>query len=705
MRVGLAGTAAVALLAAGSAAAQTSEAPAAVSEVVVTGHKDINSAGQVSITANAGVLGNRDQFETPFSQASYTDKLVLDQQARTLDEVLDNNSSVRDTSNSYSDAEQFNIRGFSSQPQSVLFNGVPGLISARRIPVEGIGRVDILLGPSALLYNGVGDQNVGGVINIQPKRADAAPLTRGIASYVSDTSGELQADVGRRFGQDGTFGVRANVAGLTGDSPIDNQYQRQTFGSGALDVKTDRLTASLDVMADDYLLLANVANLRPQAGAPIPRAPDNSLNVFDRSSSFEERNSLALLRADYRLTGWLTLSAAYGHSLSTERYQGPYALGLTGPNGAARALVIPFFARSESDVGQVSARATFRTGPLTHEVTLSGDFYASDHGSAYSIGQLLTTNIYAPTPFKPRIVSNPKPDTSIGDNSASERNSFAASDIITALDGRLTLIGGLRQQSIDDRNIDAATGVTTDRYEESAVTPAGAAIFKVTPRFSVYGNYIQALQSGPSAPNLVANAGQVFPPFRAEQLEGGVKWDLRGLGLTAAVFQITQPSAYIDTRSNLFVVNGEARNRGVELNAFGSIRPGLRLLSGVSYFDAEQNRTGDPTTEGKLAIGIPHWQVNLGAEWDVPRSAGLTLIGRVIHTSEEAVDAVNSQHIPGWTRVDVGARYALTLAGRPTTIRFDIRNVADDSYWQDATQGLLYAGAPRTFRVSVATDF
>ncbi|KJV34788.1 TonB-dependent receptor [Luteibacter yeojuensis] len=692
----------------GCAWAQSASSPsggvAQLGEIMVTAPREnVDSAGQVSVTANAGVLGYRDQFDTPFSQASYTDKLIQDQQARTLDEVLENNSSIRNTANSYSDAEQLNIRGFSSQPQSVLFNGVPGLLQSRRPPIEGVERVDILLGPSALLYNGIGDQNVGGVINVQPKRADDAPINRVIGSYVSDSSYELQGDVGRRFGPDKTFGVRVNAAGLNGDTPLDHQSQRMGVGQLALDARTDRVTASLDMMDNRYRLLGNRPALRPLADSPIPRAPDASTNPFDESSSFREHNVLSLARLDVRAADWLTIGAAYGYARADEYYSGPYSGRLTDPDGAMAVNVIPFYARARADVGQLNLRASFATGPLQHDVALSGDLYSDHHGSAYSVLERLDTNLYAPVPLAPRITQNPAPDEDIGDNSRSRRTSVAIADVVTALDGRLLLIGGVRRQSLDDRNLDSSTAETTDRFKQSANTPAGAVMYKLTPAFSIYANYIQALQSGPTAPGLAANAGQTFAPFKAKQYEAGVKWNVAGLGLTAAVFQITQPSAYINA-SNVFVVDGQTRNRGVELNAFGSLVPGLRVLSGLSYFDPIQVRTGDAASEGKLAIGIPHWQANLGGEWDMPGLAGVTLTAKAIATSREYVDARNTQHIPGWVRYDAGARYVTSIEGRPWTFRLQIVNLTGRDRWQDASQGLLYEAAPRTLRASVAVD-
>lgn len=676
----------------------------AVSEVVVTGQREARSAGQVSTTANVGLLGDRPIFDTPFSQQSFTDTLIQDQQARTLDEVFDNATSIRTAGNSYSDADLFTIRGFPSSPFSVLFGGIPGLLGSRRPPIEGASRVDVLLGPSALLYNAVGEQSVGGVVNIAPKRADAAPLNRLSASSVSDSAVELQADVGRRFGPEGMFGVRVNVAGLDGDTPIDNQSQRLVFGSLGADVKTERFAASLDVVSDSYRLLGRVSAINPFPGLPIPRAPEASSNLFDGSSTYNEHNTLVLAKAAYQATSWLNLAVAYGHTHFTERYAGPYFAQIIDGAGDVSVSVIPLYSGSDADIGTVSAKAVFDTGPVHHELTASADIYDLSTGLSFAFGQQFLSNLYRPVPLKPSVIKV-VPDENAPDSTHNRRESVALADVATLFGGRLTLIGGLREQKVDDTGVQILAGTAPSHYDRDALTPAGAILFKLTPQLSLYGNYIQALQSGPTAPAGVVNAGQVFAPYKAEQEEAGVKLDLGKAGVTAAVFQITQPSAYVDAAANRFTADGEVRNRGVEVSGFGEVAPGVRLLSGVSYFDARQTDAGSPALDGKRAVGVPHWQANIGCEVNVPGVHGLTLTGRAIYTSEEFVDAANTATIPDWVRIDAGARFAFSAAGHPTTLRLDVRNLAGKDYWQDASLGVLYEGAPRTVRLSVTTDF
>ncbi|MFX4971201.1 TonB-dependent receptor, partial [Acinetobacter baumannii] len=80
------------------------------------------------------------------------------------------------------------------------------------------------------------------------------------------------------------------------------------------------------------------------------------------------------------------------------------------------------------------------------------------------------------------------------------------------------------------------------------------------------------------------NLGQIFPPNRTMQVEGGVKIDAGRLTTTLSVFKIEQRSI-ISTFIGAFqyqLPNGKQRNTGAELNVFGEITPEFRVLGGVA---------------------------------------------------------------------------------------------------------------------------
>ena len=100
---------------------------------------------------------------------------------------------------------------------------------------------------------------------------------------------------------------------------------------------------------------------------------------------------------------------------------------------------------------------------------------------------------------------------------------------------------------------------------------------------------------------------------------------------------------------------------------------------------------------------MPDHTFNVGLDWDTPWVPGLSLNGRVISTSSLYYDAANLLRMPSWTRVDIGARYATRVAGRPVLLRANLENVANKAYWVTSTY--VTVGAPRTLMLSASISF
>ena len=289
-----------------------------------------------------------------------------------------------------------------------------------------------------------------------------------------------------------------------------------------------------------------------------------------------------------------------------------------------------------------------------------------------------------------------------------EWDAFAA-----MLDDRLIATVGIRRQSIEQDSFDYVTGAPTTSYASARNTPMAGLLFKLNKQVSLYGNYMEALIPGQAAPastasGPVANAGEVFQPFRSKQKELGLKYDGGTLGASVAAFSIEQPQYFV--QNNVFGPNGEQRNRGVEFSVFGEPVKGVRLLGGLSLMDPEQRRTAGGLTDGKDVIGIPNTQFNLGGEFDIPGVQGLAVNALWLYTGKQYADAANTQALDAWNRVDIGARYLMDIgSGRLLTLRAKVSNVFDKSYWASAGgypgSNYLVMGAPRTFSLSATVDF
>jgi iron complex outermembrane receptor protein len=226
-------------------------------------------------------------------------------------------------------------------------------------------------------------------------------------------------------------------------------------------------------------------------------------------------------------------------------------------------------------------------------------------------------------------------------------------------------------------------------------------VFKPQNNVSVYTNYTAGLTRGGTAPAGTTNVGQTFAPQKSKQHEVGVKVDWGRFTTQAALYQITKPGAI--TENNVYSFGGEQRNRGLELTGYGELQRGLRLMASASFNDAKLKHTPNGANQGNDAAGVPDRTFNLGLDWDTPWLPGLSLNGRVINTSAVYADAANRQRVDAWTRLDIGARYATKVSGKPVVFRANLENVADKNYW--VVSNYVTVGAPRTLMLSAAIDF
>ena len=206
------------------------------------------AGGQIARGGRIGVLGNQDFMDVPFNMTSYTAKVIEDQQAKTIADVLINDPSVRMGQSFGTAAQTFVIRGYPVLAEDLAFNGLYG-ITPRQLPaVEGVERLEVIKGANAFL-NGVSPSGsgIGGTVNIVPKRAADKPLTRATIEYGS--SGEIggHADLGRRFGTDNQFGVRLNAVQREGSTAIHHEDSRLTYGTLGLDFTGEKLRLSADL--------------------------------------------------------------------------------------------------------------------------------------------------------------------------------------------------------------------------------------------------------------------------------------------------------------------------------------------------------------------------------------------------------------------------------------------------------------------------
>lgn len=717
-------------LAAGLLVASTAFAQDSTSEpmstVVVSASADASAqglpaayaGGQVARGGRLGLLGNVDIMDTPFNSTNYTSALIQDQQARSVADVVQNDPSVRVARGFGNYQELYMIRGFPVGSDDTAYNGLYGLLPRQFVATELVERVEVLRGAHSFI-NGAAPAggSIGGSINLLPKRAPNTELSEVTLGVESGGQGYGALDLGRRFGEEGRAGVRVNVAHREGDTAVDRERRELSVYSLGLDYRGRGYRLSADVGHQDHQL----DNARPSVtlGATVPMiaAPKADRNFAQPWTVSEERHTFGTVRAEVDLAGGAVAWAAAG-ARNGQEYNELASITVNNANGDGTMSRFDNIREDQVRTGEVGVRGELRTGAVKHMLSASASGFHSESRNAYGMSDFagFSSNVYAP-----RDVAAPSSAFFTGGDMSNPLvtgktilSSLAIADTLSFMDDKVLVNVGVRHQRLKDFGYDYNTGLENAGYEASENTPFAAIVFKPRKDLSLYANYSEGLQRGQEASGSdavsglpILNQGEKFAPYVSRQREVGAKYDSGRYGVSAALFTTSQPSGYVQNR--VFGIFGEQRNRGLELSVFGNPVRGLRLLGGLTLLDAEQRRTMNGNFDGNDAIGVPQTQLNIGADWDVPNVEGLSLNARTVYTSKQYADAANTQQLPSWTRVDLGATYRTRFMERELTVRARVDNVADRDYWASAGgypgSGYLVLAAPRTFTLSATVGF
>ena len=639
----------------------------------------VYSGGQVARGGELGVLGNQDIMDVPFTMSSYTSQLIEDQQAESLGDVLLNDASVRQ-SFGYGNASQiFVIRGLPLTTDDVSYNGLFGVLPRQMISSDSLERVEVFKGPNAFI-NGVTPtgSGVGGGINLQPKRAEDTP-TRRFTTDISNNGriGE-HLDLGQRFGAENQFGVRMNLAQREGDTAIDNENQRTKLFALGLDYRGDRLRVSTDFGYQKQRINGNRNTVYlGSALTDIPHAPDADHNYSQKWTSTDLEDTFGMARAEYDLSDHWTAYAAAGakHTREVGNYSTPTLVNSAGATTASNM----FVAHDEDNRSAMAGlRGMFQTGPVSHQVNLGVSGIWTQQRSAYDLSGTYSNNLYdtvdVPKPAPGKYVGGDINDPGIVGKTINR--SVAISDTLGFVDDRVLLTCRVRRihHHAGIWHCAQALGKRVRvRQPHRRFGPRPD-----SPRFR--GRHASDKRRGSLCPGAL-KAGRSGDQIRQRHLRrqpGRVpyrkafrwlhqrRWHLRTPRHPAQPWRRTEPLWRTD-----------------------------RWLASA----------GGRHPDGNRAIGVPKFQYNLGADWDVPGLQGVALNARMLRTGGQYANEANTLSIPAWNRFDLGARYSFDVEQRAVTLRANLENVANTRYWASANGGYLSQGEPRLLKVSATVEF
>lgn len=659
-----------------------------VEEIVVTADRR-NSFGADYM--QAGTFRDARIIDTPLT-ISVLPRDVLDaQQASSVFDAVRNTAGVSQAQINTLIYSNLAIRGIQvDNLTNYRLNGVLPAINFVDLPMENKDRVEVLKGAAGLYY---GFATPSGIINLVSKRPLDQPLTA--LEINGDSRGGFGGTVDLSRPLSPTLGLRLNAGASHIETGIDRTRGDRKFASVALDWQaSERLRLELDADYSAKTVTEPTEFVLPSAingriALPPLQAASHNLGAAWMEADGWTTNLLG--RARYAVSDNWRASVSVGQAyLKRDRIYSSFAgYDLASGNGTVN-VAMTHGNDYRSTIYRADMTGDFDTGPLHHQLMFGASQNIRDIKIPTAVRYRFAQNLYQPVaipeqPTPGRVVPNP---SEVKDSGAFIFDRISYQDWLEA--------------SIGFRKANYSDISRTSRYKDKPDTWSYGLLLKPWEGVSLYGNYIEGLESGGIAQQIARNAGEVLPASLSKQYEAGVKLEpLRGLLLTAAYFDIDRASAYINS-AGYYVQDGRARYRGVEFSASGEIGEDLSLTLSGTVLDAEQE-SGAANVIGKRIENTAKFSGSVFAEYRLPLLPELRLSAGLFHVGRRPVNALNQAEVASYTTIDLGARYDLALAGRDVTLRLYGENVTGRRYWAATGSGLLAQAAPARVKFSVST--
>jgi len=563
-----------------------------------------------------------------------------------------------------------------------------------------IERLEAIKGPNAMIFGRGGG---GGVINRVTKEAGLSPVREFTATGGSFGHKRFTGDFGQPLGGKTAFrlnGVYENSGSFRDFVDLERVGFNPTF-TILPDSKTS-INLGYEFFRD-----------RRTADRGIPSFQNRPVDV--PISTFYGDPDNSKVRADVNVfTG--TVERLFGPVIfrnytsygDYDRFYQNFVPGTVNAAGTMVALTAYNNRTQRKNLfTQTDLTYSFNTGRIEHRLVGGTEF-----------GRQLTDNFRNTGYFNNTVTSIlvPVSDPTI-DTPVTFRQS--ASDADNHL--KLNLGSAFIQDQIEfSRYVQAIIGVRYDRFAltyyndrssdikgrtDNLTSPRFGLVIKPVTKVSLYGSYsVSYLPSSGDQFSSLTNETQQMKPERFENIEGGIKWDLRRtLFLTAAIYRLDRKNTRATDPNDptAIVQTGSQRTNGFELGLNGNIIPRWSVSGGYAYQDAHISSSTTAAPAGRQVPQVPHHTFSLWNKYQFTNrlGAGLGLIAR----SDMFVAIDNAIVLPGYLKADAAVFYTFSENWR---LQANIENLTDRRYFVNAhSNSNISPGSPRGVKAGLVARF
>ncbi len=520
------------------------------------------------------------------------------------------------------------LRGFSgTNAGGAIRNGMATNWVSMADPVN-LESIEVIKGPSGTLFGGV-LLSYGGLVNRVTKKP--FNTTAGNINYSTGSFGlsRLTADVNTPLNTEKTLLFRVNAA-------YDKQKTFQDYGRSATRVfapaftykVNDKLTLDLDFEYFKTERNTTYIGSIPTNGAV--KAPGfDELNI-DFKQSFTNNDLLStaeifngFARASYKISAMWTSQTNYSYA-NTDNHANYLFLGLMTDSTLSRKIMnIP----STFGVNQLQQNfvGDMKLLGLRNRLLVCLDYTqitSNDRRTGSLAYDVVKLNAAAPDLSIEKYQQTLATAIRTTNNRNLETYSAAVSDVLNFTD-QLMGMASVRVDRYSSK---------FEHYKQTAWSPKFGLVYQLfKDKVSLFGNYMNGFANVAPAAAYGYEGNYAFKPEQANQLEGGIKFELLGTKLngTLSYYDIQVKDKLRKDQEHTdavyYVQNGTQVSKGIDADLIANPLPGLHLIFGYGYNDSKYENA-DSSVTGLRPVCTPKHSANTWISYTI-RSGKLSGIG------------------------------------------------------------------------------
>ncbi|MEH2528050.1 iron complex outermembrane receptor protein [Bradyrhizobium sp. AZCC 2176] len=637
--------------------------------------------GYVAGRSMAGTKTNTPIMETPQSLSVIGSEQIRDQKPGKFDEIMRYTPGVlAGTFGADPRNDWFLIRGFKSDDVGLFLDGLQLFytsFASWKLQPFNLERVEVLRGPSAVLYGGSSPSGIVNAVSKMPPTEPIRYLETGVnnfgnAYFAFDLGGPVAtaAENGKLFYR--VVGQIQN-GGTQVDFTPDNNY----FIAPSLTWKPDADT-TFTVLASASKNDTRSQNFLPHTGtvvsAPFGRIP-TSLFASDPSvDKFKREQEMLGYQLERNLSDDVTFrqNARFAHvdvTLATL-----FGLGYETTPAAANLMRGNFITRGVANQGNLDSQLEYRfnTGILRHTALFGVDLkhYRIDDRQGFTCcapALNLVNPVYGSVaPINWTFNST---DTTL----TQKQLGVYVQDQIK-LD-RFTLVLSGRNDWVatnNDNHID-----TGQSREDSKFSGRAGLIYNFDFGLAPYVSYATSYN-----PVIGVNRGQLLLPETGQQTEVGFKFQPNGFNghIGLAWFDLKRQNALTFDPTGIFqpTQSGEVTSRGLELEAVANLAPGFKVIGAFTTYDLFISKDLNPALIGKVPTATPRQLTSGWMDYTFQEGplTGFGFGGGVRYIGSSFADQANLLPVPSVVLGDAAIHYEW----KNWRAALNVINVADTVY-------------------------